>query len=207
MSTPGRFIVLEGGEASGKTTQAVLLSERLDALLTREPGDTELGRRLRALLLDPGEAPIHPRAEALLMAADRAQHVSEVVRPTLARGRHVVCDRFAGSTLAYQGFGRGLDVTELSSVSRWAADELDPDLVVLLDVDESVARSRQGESPDRFEAAGAEFHERVRDGYRQLAAADAERWSVVDATGSVSEVAEAVWQAVEVRLGLESIRR
>jgi dTMP kinase len=207
MSTTGCFIVLEGGEASGKTTQAALLSERIDARLTREPGDTELGRRLRALLLEPGEAPIEPRAEALLMAADRAQHVSEVVRPTLAQGRHVVCDRFTGSTLAYQGYGRGLDLTELASVSRWAADQLEPDLVVLLDISEGAARARQGGAPDRFEAAGSEFHERVREGYRQLAVAHPERWAVVAASGSVPEVAQTVWQAVESRLGLESVRR
>jgi dTMP kinase len=202
----GRFIVFEGGEATGKSTQAVRLQERLGAVLTREPGGTELGGKLRQLLLDPGEAPAGPRAEAMLMAADRAQHVAELIRPALERGDDVVCDRFSGSTLAYQGFGRGLPLDELRVLSDWAADGLAPDLVVLLDLGEApaaaIARERLGEQLDRFESAGEDFHVRVRQGYRTLAADDPDRWVVVDASGSIDDVAAAVWAAVESRLGV-----
>lgn len=192
-----RFIVFEGGEACGKSTQARLLAERLGALLTREPGGTPLGARIRALVLDPAMAePLHPRAEALLMAADRAQHVAEVIRPALAAGRDVVSDRFAGSTLAYQGYARGLPVDELSRLSAWAADDLEPDLVVLLDLPGSVAAARMSGSPDRMEAAGDDFHVRVAEGYRALAAAQPGHWAVVDGCGTVDEVAARVAEAV-----------
>ncbi|HZA87181.1 MAG TPA: dTMP kinase, partial [Acidimicrobiales bacterium] len=123
----GRFVVLEGGEASGKSTQAARLAERLDAVLTREPGGTAIGAGLRDLLLDARTTGLADRAEALLMAADRAQHVAEVIRPALAAGRHVVSDRYVGSTLAYQGFGRGLPVDELRRLSAWAAHGVEPD--------------------------------------------------------------------------------
>jgi dTMP kinase len=195
-----RFIVFEGGEASGKSTQSARLAERIGALHTHEPGATAIGAALRALLLDARTAGLSDRAEALLMAADRAQHVAEVVRPALAAGRHVVSDRYIGSTLAYQGFGRGLPVTELRRLSTWAADGLWPDLVVLLDVPPAVAMSRLGEATDRMEAAGDEFHDRVARGYRALAATEADRWVVIDGTASPEEVAAAVWRAVTDRL-------
>jgi dTMP kinase len=192
----GRLIAFEGGEASGKSTQAAALAERLGALLTREPGGTALGVRLRALVLDPDDPGLDPRAEALLLAADRAQHVAEVVAPTLAAGRDVVTDRFSGSTLAYQGYGQGLGLDDLAWLSRWASDGLEPDFVVLLDVEAVVAAARQGARPlDRLEARDAAFHQRVRDGYRALAQADSERWIVVDGSGSESEVAVRVWDA------------
>jgi len=192
-----RFIVFEGGEACGKSTQARLLAERLGAVLTREPGGTPVGARIRAIVLDPAlAAPLHPRAEALLMAADRAQHVTEVIRPALAAGRDVVSDRFAGSTLAYQGYARGLPIDELSRLSAWAADDLEPDLVILLDVPAPVAAARMGGSPDRMEAAGDDFHRRVADGYRALAAAQPGRWAVVDGSGTVEDVATRVAGAV-----------
>lgn len=200
----GRFIALEGGEGSGKSTQAVLLAERLGAVLTREPGGTDLGQRLRALLLDPEVYPQHEldhRAEALLMAADRAQHIAEVVRPALAAGRWVVTDRSLGSSLAYQGYGRGLDLGELVTLSHWASQGLWPDLFVLLNVQADVARARIGRSLDRMEQAGADFHERVRDGYRHLAGADTTRWLVVDGSGTAAEVAARVATAVQERLG------
>lgn len=130
----GRFIVLEGVEASGKSTHAVRLAAELGALLTREPGGTPLGERLRALVLDPGSPPVSARAEALLMLAARAQHVEEVIRPALNHGRDVVCDRFSASTIAYQGHGRGLDPIELARLSEWAAAGIAPDRVILLDV-------------------------------------------------------------------------
>jgi dTMP kinase len=193
----GRFIVLEGGEGSGKSTQARLLADALGAVLTREPGATEVGRRIRDVVLDPAAGlGLDDRAEALLMAADRAQHVAEVVRPALDAGRDVVSDRFSGSTLAYQGHGRGLDLGELAWLSRWAARGLEPDVVVLLDVPREVAAARMGGAPDRMEAAGAAFHARVLAGYRSLAAADPARWVVVDGTGAVEEVAERVLKAV-----------
>jgi dTMP kinase len=193
----GRFIVLEGGEGSGKSTQARLLADALGAVLTREPGATEVGRRIRDVVLDPAAGRgLDDRAEALLMAADRAQHVAEVVRPALDAGRDVVSDRFSGSTLAYQGHGRGLDLGELAWLSRWAARGLEPDVVVLLDVPREVAAARMGGAPDRMEAAGAAFHARVLAGYRSLAAADPARWVVVDGTGAVEEVAERVLKAV-----------
>ncbi len=191
-----RFIVFEGGEGSGKSTQASLLAARLGAVLTHEPGGTEVGRSLRALVLDPQRAAMAPRAEALVMLADRAQHVAEVIRPALARGGDVVSDRFTGSTLAYQGFARGLDVAELATMSHWAAGGLEPDVVILLDVPAQVGVARLGRELDRMERAGAEFHLRVTEGYRKLAAADP-RWHVVDGSGSVEEVEERVRKAYE----------
>jgi dTMP kinase len=173
----------------------------LDALLTHEPGGTEIGRRIRALVLDPGATDLAVRTEALLMAADRAQHVAEVIAPALQQGRDVVTDRFSGSTLAYQGFGRGLPLDELTELSQWAAGGLEPDLVVLLDVPASVAASRRCGSADRMEAAGDAFHARVVEGYRWLAAADPARWIVVDGTGSVDDVAARVHAAVAPVVG------
>ena len=193
----GRFIVLEGGEGSGKSTQARLLAAALGAVLTREPGATEVGRRIRGVVLDPRAGLLDDRAEALLMAADRAQHVAEVVRPALEQGRDVVCDRYSGSTLAYQGYGRGLDLGELASLSSWAARGLEPDIVVLLDVPPAVAAARVDHAPDRMEAQDAAFHARVLDGYRALAAADPARWVVVDGRGTVGDVAERVLKAVQ----------
>jgi dTMP kinase len=195
-----RFIAFEGGEACGKSTQAARLAARLGAVLTREPGGTPIGARLRAVLLDPGTRLVD-RAEALLMAADRAQHVAEVIRPELAAGRHVVTDRYAGSSLAYQGFGRGLPVDEVRRLSDWAASGLWPDLTVLLDVPLAAAAERQvGGRPDRLEAAGDEFHERVAAGFRTLAAEDRDRWVVVDGTLGIDEVEAMIWTAVTDRL-------
>ena len=193
----GRFIAFEGGEATGKSTQAAILSAALGAVLTREPGGTALGERIRALLLDRSRPSLDARAEALLLAADRAQHVAEVVRPALEAGRDVVCDRYAHSSLAYQGHGRGLALDEVRGLSTFATDDLWPDVVVLLDVPDDVARARLG-SLDRFESEGADFHERVVAGFREMAAA--EGWVVVDGAGSVDEVAERVWAAVRERL-------
>ena len=195
----GRFIVFEGGEGCGKSTQARLLAERLGAVLTHEPGATDVGRRIRALVLDPGVVALDGRAEALLMAADRAQHVAEVIRPALDAGRDVVSDRFAGSTLAYQGYGRGLAVGDLAWLSEWAAGGLEPDVVVLLDVPLEASLARRaagGVAPDRMEAESRAFHERVVEGYRALAAADPDRWIVVDGTGELEKVAARVWEAV-----------
>jgi dTMP kinase len=193
----GVFVVLEGGEGSGKSTQASRLAERLGAVLTLEPGGTEIGQRLRDVVLGDGGSTLAPRAEALLMAADRAQHVAEVVRPALDAGRPVVSDRFSGSTLAYQGYGRGLDLGDLAWLSGWATEGLEPDVVFLLDVDQEVAAARRCRPRDRIEAAGDTFHQRVVAGYQALAAADPDRWVVVDGSGTVDEVAARVWSAYE----------
>ncbi|MBW3668704.1 MAG: dTMP kinase [Actinobacteria bacterium] len=191
----GRLVALEGGEGCGKSTQAARLATRLGAVLTREPGGTAVGERVRDLLLDPALVDLDPRAEALFMAAARAQHVAEVISPALAAGHDVVTDRYAHSSLAYQGFGRGLDVEAVRALSDFATGGLWPDLVVLLDVPADVAAGRLG-ALDRFEAAGAAFHQRVVEGFRALAAAEPDRWVVVSGVGSVDDVAERVWQAV-----------
>jgi dTMP kinase len=201
----GRFIVFEGGEGCGKSTQAARLARRLDAVLTRQPGGTDLGARLRAILLDGEAGDLGDRAEALLMAADRAQHVDEVVRPALASGRDVVCDRYIASSVAYQGHGRGLDPAEVRRISDWAVDGLWPDLVVLLLVPDDVARARTGGARDRIEAAGAEFHRRVDAAFRDQAADDPDGWVVLDGTGDVEQVAARVWDAVAERLGTDGV--
>lgn len=198
MRATGRLIALEGGEGSGKSTQARILADALGAVLTHEPGGTEVGRRIRQLVLDPAVAGLDRRAEALLMAADRAQHVAQVIVPALGAGRDVVTDRFSGSTLAYQGYGRGLGVEELAGLSRWAAGGVEADLVILLDVPAPVAASRRRGASDRMEAEDEDFHARVTEGYRSLAAAEPVRWVVVDGTGSVEEVAARVAAATRV---------
>lgn len=190
-----RLIAFEGGEACGKTTQAVLLARRTGAVLTREPGGTTLGEHVRALLLGSGVGEVDPRTEALLLAAARAQHVAEVVRPALAAGRDVVTDRFSHSSIAYQGYGRALPLDEVRQLSDWATGGLWPDLVVLLVLPADVALARRGR-PDHFEAEGADFHRRVDAGFLALAAADPAVWRVVDASGSVDEVEARVWRAV-----------
>jgi dTMP kinase len=195
----GRFIAFEGGEGCGKSTQAALLAERLDAVLTFEPGDTVIGARLRKLLLDPETKNLDGRAEALLMAADRAQHVAEVIRPALDGGRDVVTDRYVGSSIAYQGYGRGLPVDGVRTVSAFAHDGLEPDVVVFLRLPHEDAQARLGSSPDRMEAAGNDFHERVLAGYEAQAVDEPDRWVTIDGAGSIEEVAEAVLHAVVER--------
>jgi dTMP kinase len=194
----GRFIAFEGGEAAGKSTQAKVFAARLGAVLTREPGGTAVGRRIRSLVLDPSSPDLGARAETLLLAADRAQHVDEIVSPAIGRGRDVVTDRFSGSTLAYQGWGRGLDLDALRTISLWASDGREPDVVILLDVDPTVATARLAAiRPDRLEALGPSFHDRVAEGYRALASADPARWVLVDGVGDVAEVSSRVWDAYE----------
>ena len=195
----GRFLAFEGGEACGKSTQAARLAVRLGALLTHEPGDTPLGAEIRRLVLDSPTLDITDRAEALLMAADRAQHVVEVIRPALEAGRTVITDRFAGSSVAYQGHGRLLRAGEVEQLSRWATDDLWPDLIVLLEVPLSVSAARTGGARDRVEEAGDAFHARVHDGFLTQAIADPDRWAVVDGTQPEADVADAIWQIIQIR--------
>ena len=199
MKHDGAFIVLEGGEGVGKSTQVGLLAAALRAtgrevVVTYEPGDTKSGAELRAVLLH-ADAPLDPRAELLLMLADRAQHVAEVIRPAIERGAVVVCDRYTPSTLAYQGVARGLGADEVERLSRWAAGAVEPDAVVVLDLPDVVAEARVSPDRDRFERAGADFHARVRAAYRELAGARG--WLLVDADGSADEVAARVLAAVK----------
>jgi dTMP kinase len=192
----GRLIALEGIDGCGKSTQARRLADRLGALLTFEPGATELGASLRRLLLDGEEGPVSERAEALLMAADRAEHVAEVVAPALEAGTWVVTDRYAASTLAYQGYGRGLDPAGLERLVQWATGGVLPDVTVLIDVPVAVAAARRRGLPDRLERQGDAFQQRVADGYRRLAAEAHMPWVVVDGSGTVEEVEAAVWSGV-----------
>ena len=198
------FIVLEGGDASGKSTQARRLADRLrsrgrDVVETFEPGATQAGSAIRALVLD-GDGPLDPTTEALLLAADRAQEVADVIRPALARGADVVSDRFVPSSLAYQGVGRGLGLDEVEKLNRWATGGLQPDLVIVLDVADAVAASRRAGPRDRLERAGAEFHAAVRDAYRTLGADRG--WVVLDGTDDAEIVSERVWAVVREYLGL-----
>jgi dTMP kinase len=200
-STGGaRLIALEGVDGCGKSTQARLLAASLGAHLTFEPGDTELGRALREVLLHSGSP--GPRAETLLMAADRAQHVDEVVAPRLATGQWVVTDRFSGSTLAYQGAGRGLDSAVLRQLLAWATGGIAADLSVLVDVDIEQARGRLSRAaPDRLERLDDGFFERVRRGYLAEAAVNPEHWAVVDGDQPIEVVASVIEAEVRARLG------
>ena len=189
----GRFVVLEGGDGSGKSTQCarlvtVLRERGVDVVATVEPGGTPLGGELRRLLLDGGT--LDARAEALLMAADRAEHVAGVVRPTLARGAWVVSDRHVPSSLVYQGVVRELGVDAVAALSVFAADGLEPDLVVVLDVDDATAESRRAPGADRLEREGRAFDAAVRAAYRDLAGRYG--WTVVDGTGDPATVTDRV---------------
>lgn len=182
---PGLFVAFEGGEGSGKTTQSRLLAiwlrdQGFDVVQTREPGSTKVGMRLRAILLDAAERGLSARAEALLYAADRAEHVEKVIRPALYRGSLVISDRYVDSSLAYQGAGRALDPEDVSKVNAWATGGLVPHLTVLIDTPPQVGLTRLGGAADRIEAEPLEFHERVRKEFRTLAAADPDRYLVVD---------------------------
>lgn len=196
-----RYIALEGLEGCGKSTHATRLAARLDAVATREPGGTRIGSLLRSILADTASTDMAPRTEALLMAADRAQHMSEVVRPALESGRHVVSDRSIYSTLAYQGFGRGLGVDDLLRISTWALADRLPDVVVYIDVPMDVLGERlKKRDLDRFEREGPEFFARVHEGFVSLREADPARWIVIDGTAPKDDVEAAVWQAVSGRL-------
>ncbi|MFF1283294.1 dTMP kinase [Streptomyces sp. NPDC058299] len=202
-ATTGFFIALEGGDGAGKSTQAESLAEWIRAkghevVLTREPGATPVGKRLRSILLDVSSTGLSHRAEALLYAADRAEHVDTVVRPALERGAVVISDRYIDSSVAYQGAGRDLSPTEIARINRWATDGLVPHLTVLLDVSPETARERFTEAPDRLESEPAEFHARVRSGFLTLAASDPGRYLVVDA----GQEPEAVTTVIRHRLDI-----
>lgn len=202
------FITLEGPDGSGKTTQARLLAEYLrergyDVCHTREPGGTVIGDRIREVLHDPANTAMQRVAEALLYSAARAQLVEEVIRPHLARGGVVVCDRYSDSTLAYQGYGRGLDLETLGAIQRFATGGLRPDLTLLLDVDaEAGLRRRQtsGGEWNRMDQLAVEIHRRVRAGYLALAALEPDRWVTLDAAVSVEELQRRVRAVVAERL-------
>jgi dTMP kinase len=204
----GAFITLEGGDGSGKSTQAALLVRRLEAdgrtvVRTREPGGTELGVEIRRLVQHT-EGHVAPRAEALLYAADRAHHVATLVRPALERGDVVVQDRYLDSSVAYQGAGRELDGQQVRDLSLWATDGLLPDLTILLDIDPAAGRARMAsreDAPyDRLEETGLGFAQRVRAAYLALADAEPARFAVVDASGTPDEVHERVMSHVRAML-------
>ncbi|MCB9411377.1 MAG: dTMP kinase [Actinobacteria bacterium] len=204
MPERGRFVVFEGGEGAGKSTQVRMLADRLaesgyDVLTTREPGGTPTAEAIRELLLAPAAEPMSDRCEALLFAAARADHVAKVIEPALDSGRIVVCDRFVDSSLAYQGSARGLAVAEVAEVSRWATAGLVPDLTVLLDIPPArgLARAVDG---NRMESQSAAFHDQVRAGLLALASAEPHRYLVVAADSTREEIGAAVWEVIRERL-------
>lgn len=199
---PGIFISFEGGDGAGKSTQARLLAERLRAaghevVLTFEPGDTPIGKDVRRMLLDVTGVRVDARTEALLYAADRAEHVATVIRPALQRGAAVISDRYVDSSIAYQGAGRRLGTADVAALSEFATAGLIPDLTVVVDVPREVRRARMLGAGDRLEREDDEFHERVRQAYRERAAADPERYLVVDGTRPEDELAVMIAERVE----------
>lgn len=204
-----KFVTLEGGEGVGKSTQAARLVARLrasgqDAVATREPGGTPKAEAIRGLLLSGGAAPLGPAAEAVLFFAARADHLSALIRPAMARGVWVICDRFSDSTRAYQGAAGHVDPALLAGLERVVVDPTRPDLTLMLDLPQRVglarARMRSGGDADRFESQDDAFHDRLRRAFLAIAAAEPERCAVIDASIDVDAVAQAIWHAVEARL-------
>jgi dTMP kinase len=200
----GVFVCFEGGEGAGKSTQSRLLREWLEAdghtvLLTFEPGDTEVGKALRRIVLSPETGELSHRTEALLYAADKAEHVDTVVLPALARGEVVITDRYVDSSLAYQGAGRDLLLADVERVNRWATGDLRPHLTVVLDLAPEAGLGRFTER-DRIEGESLEFHLRVRQGFLDLADADPDHYLVLDARAPVEQIAKAIRARVEVLL-------
>lgn len=201
----GLFLAIEGGEGAGKTTQAELLyrslAPRFPTILTREPGGTPLGERIRDLLLDSSLRPLSPRAELFLFLAARAQHIEDVIKPALEKGMVVISDRFSLSSLAYQGFGRGLDISLVEMMDDFARQSLSPHLTIYIDVPPEVGRERVS-TLTPFEEEPLEFHQKVREGYLKIASLYPERVKVVEGRGSLEEVRERIAAIVE-----ELIRR
>lgn len=195
------YIALEGLEGCGKSTHTTRLGAHLQAVVTREPGGTRIGTELRSILADPANADMDRRTEALLMAADRAQHMAEVIVPALDSGRHVVSDRSIYSTLAYQGHGRELGTEMLLAISTWALRDRLPDLVVYIDVPTDVLNARLAKRDlDRFEREGPEFFARVARGFSELRTADPERWIVIDGTMPKDDVEADIREKVSARM-------
>jgi len=203
------FVTLEGPEGCGKTTQQRLLSAYLqelgyDVLSTREPGSTAIGERVRAILLDPVHTEMLPNTEFLLFSAARAQHVGQVIRPHLAQGGVVLCDRYADSSLAYQGYGHQLDLEVMRVITSFAIQEVVPDLTIYFDVPVEVGLRRKaggaGDDWNRMEQKALAYHQRVRQGYKTMAAAEPERWVVVDATRPLDQVQATIRELVMVHL-------
>lgn len=195
--TRGTYIAFEGLEGCGKSTHVSRLADRLGAVATREPGGTRIGTMLRGILADPENTDISSRTELLLMTADRAQLMSEVIEPALSGGRHVVSDRSIYSTLAYQGYGRGLDLARIREINTWALADTLPDIVVWIRIPREEAERRLAKrNLDRFEREGADFFARIADGFADLAAADPQRWILIDGMLPKDDVAEAIYAAV-----------
>ncbi len=205
-ATRGLFVTLEGGESAGKSTQAAALAARarelgIETVTTREPGGTVLGERLREALLGSSDGAVDERTELLIFGASRAQLVAEVIRPALDRGALVIGDRYADSTVAYQQYGRGLAADAVAAAIELATDGLRPDVTLLFDLEPAAARARAAGADDYLEREDGAFHERVRAGFRQLAADEPERWLVVDATLPVGGVTGGAWGRVRAGLG------
>ena len=195
------FITFEGGEGCGKSTQARLLLKKLEqqgvpTILTHEPGGTALGNEIRMLLKRKQGSSISPQAELFLFAASRVQLVAELVRPALQEGKVVICDRFTYSTIVYQGYGRGLDLATVGMVNTMATGNLKPDLTILLDMPSEQGLERRRSSKDRFELEDLSFHHRVREGYLKMAAAEPDRWLLIDASLAKAKIAEIIWDKV-----------
>ena len=201
----GLFITFEGGEGCGKSTQSKLLLKQLEqkniaVVLTHEPGGTALGNELRKTLKRKQDSSISPQAELFLLAASRAQLVAEVIHPALEEGKVVLCDRFTHSTMVYQGYGRGLDFTAIKLVNNMATRHLNPDLIILLDISPEQGLARKQSLKDRFELEDLSFHRRVREGYVKMAAAEPDRWLVIDASLPKARIAEIIWDRVSLLL-------
>jgi len=197
----GKYIAFEGLEGCGKSTHVKRLAEALGAVATREPGGTRIGAMLREILADPENTDIDPRTELLLMTADRAQLMSQVIEPALAAGQHVVSDRSIYSTLAYQGYGRRLGVDTIRDINTWALNHTLPDIVVWIQIPRDEAERRLAKrNLDRFEREGADFFARIADGFAEMAAADPKRWIIIDGTLPKDGVESLVWERVSARL-------
>lgn len=197
----GKYIAFEGLEGCGKSTHAKRLATRLDAVITREPGGTEIGSILRNILVDPTNTALSPRTEALLMSADRAQHIAELIGPALASGRHVVSDRSVYSSLAYQGYGREQDLDELKRLNDWAIGGLWPDLVIYIDVPIEILLERlKRRELDRFEREDRSFFERISTGFMTMAANDPQHWMIVDGTPNKDDLEKLIADGLHQRL-------